>query len=183
MVGPKAKRSAGQHLIEKHDVSERRASKVLGLSRSTKRYKPHPRDEEALARRMKELAGRHRRFGLPRLHYLLKREGLVQSKDRTERVYRKLGLQLSKRRRKKMISVTRVPFEKAQRPNEIWSFDFVSDRTESDRRLRFLTIVDDCTKKNPGIFAAYSITSRDLIGYFDSLLFCRTNFVAITGQK
>lgn len=171
MVGPRAKRLAAHHLIEKHDVSERRASKVLGLARSTQRYKPHPRDEEALVKRMRELASRHRRFGLPRLHYLLKREGLVRSKDRTERIYRKLGLQLSKRRRKKMISVTRVPFEKAQKPNEIWSFDFVSDRTESNRRLRSLTIVDDCTKKTPGIFTAYSITSRDLIGYFELLPF------------
>lgn len=136
----KPKRLAAQHLIERHDVSERRASKVLGLSLSTKGYKSHPRDEEAPVKRMKVLAGRHRRFGLPWLHYLLKREGLVRSKDRAERVCRKRGLQLSKRRCKKMISVTRVPFEKAQRLNEIWSFDFVFDRTESNRRLRFLTI-------------------------------------------
>ena len=43
---------------------------------------------------MKELSTKHRRFGLPRLHFLLKREGLVVSHHRSERVYRKLRLQL-----------------------------------------------------------------------------------------
>lgn len=68
-----------------------------------------------------------------------------------------------------MLKVTRVKFEKAEKPNEIWSFDFVSDRTETNRKLKSLTIVDDCTKKSPGILAAYSITSEDLTEYFDSL--------------
>ena len=68
-----------------------------------------------------------------------------------------------------MLAVTRVPFEKAVRPNEIWSFDFVSDRFESDRRLKALTIVDDCSKKSPGLHVDYSVTSNDMTAYFDSL--------------
>jgi len=169
VVGPKARRLAALHLIEQHRISERRASKVLGLHRSTARYKPNPRDDSELIERMQFLARNHRRFGLPRLYYLLKREGSVKSKSRTERVYRNLGLQLNKRRRKKMLAVTRVRFESATKPNEIWSFDFVSDRTETDRKLKSLTIVDDCSKRTPGIFADYSITSKDMIQFFDSL--------------
>jgi len=118
---------------------------------------------------MKFLATQHRRFGLPRLYYLLKREGAVRSKSRTERVYRKLGLQLKSRRRKKMAAVTRVPFAGATKPNEIWSFDFVCDRIENNKTLKCLTIVDDCTKKSPGLLAGYSITSLDVTNYFDSL--------------
>lgn len=68
-----------------------------------------------------------------------------------------------------MLAVPRVPFEKAARPNEIWSFDFVSDRFESDRKLKALTIVDDCSKKSPGILAEYSIASKDVTNFFDSL--------------
>jgi putative transposase len=169
VVGPKAKRQAALHLLEEHDVSERRAAKVLGLERSTQRYKPHPRDDEKLSKRMKELAGLHRRYGLPRIHYLLRREGAVKARSRTQRVYRKLGLQLKNRRRKKMLSVPRTPFKPASRPNEIWSFDFVSDRTESGRKLKTLSIVDDCSKRSPGLHVEYSITSRDLTDFFDTL--------------
>lgn len=118
---------------------------------------------------MKGLATAHRRFGLPRIHYLLHREGHVRSKSRTERVYRKLGLQIKNRRRKKMAAVTRTPFKKAVGPNEIWSFDFVSDRAETGRNLKSLTIVDDCSKRSPGILTAYSITSKDVTDFMDSL--------------
>lgn len=169
MVRPEAKRLAAHYLIKDHRVSERRASRVLGLSRSTMRYSAHPRDEANLVDRMKSLATTHRRFGLPRIHYLLHREGAVRAKSRTERVYNKLGLQLKKRRRKKMLQVTRTKFKSATVPNEIWSFDFVSDWVDTDRRLKTLTIVDDCSKKSPGLLAEYSITSKDVTDFFDSL--------------
>lgn len=169
MVGPKAKRQASLHAMTRLKVSERRAAKVLGLNRSTKRYKPHPRDDEELIRAMKAVVGQHRRFGLPRVHYLLRRQGVVVSRSRCARVYRMLGLQLKSRRRKKMLSVPRTPFAKAAKANEIWSFDFVSDRTESSRKLKTLSIVDDCTKKSPGLLVEYSILSKDVTDYFDSL--------------
>lgn len=170
MVGPKAKRFAYLYLTKTHRVSERKVSRVLGLHRSTARYKPRPRDDSDLIERMKFLASNYRRFGLPRIHYLLKREGMIVSKDRVARIYKLLGLQLKNRRRKKMAAVRRVPFEKAKNPNEIWSFDFVSDWINAGRRLKCLTIVDDCSKKSPGILANYSITSKDMTGFFDSLL-------------
>ena len=118
---------------------------------------------------MKSLATSHRRFGLPRLHYLLHREGAVRSDSRTKRIYRKLGLQVQKRRRKKMVQVTRTRFVQAVAPQEIWSFDFVHDRSESGRHLKCLTIVDDCSKKSPGLHVNYSISSSDVTDFFDSL--------------
>lgn len=68
-----------------------------------------------------------------------------------------------------MLPVTRTKFKQAESPKEIWSFDFVSDRLETDRRLKCLTIVDDCSKKNPGILVDYTITSQDVTEYLDSL--------------
>lgn len=119
---------------------------------------------------MKQLASKHRRWGLRTLHNLMWREGLVaKSKSKSERIYKKLRLQIKTRRRQKLPKVVRVPFEKASRPNEIWSFDFIHDYFETNRRLKCLTIVDDCSKRSPGLLPAYSITSRDLITYFDSL--------------
>ena len=54
-------------------------------------------------------------------------------------------------------------------PNQIWSFDFVSDRTEAQRKLKTLTIVDDCSKKSPGLLVDDSITSQNVTDFFDSL--------------
>jgi len=171
VVGPKAKRLAAQHLLKQFSASERRTSKVLGLSRSTLKYSPRPSKDEPLKERMQTLAAQNRRYGLPRIHFLLHREGLVKSKSRTERLYRALNLQLKHRRRKKMAAVVRVPHAKPKRANEIWSFDFVYDAFENGRRLKCLTIVDDYSKRSPGIFADFSITGGDLTEYLSSLKF------------
>src|SRR5688572_33153695 len=118
---------------------------------------------------MKELAAKHRRFGLPRIYHFLRKEGFRVSWNKAYRIYNENGLQLRKRRRNKTLPVTRVPLAKATRPNEIWSFDFVFDRCEGGRSIKFLTVVDDFTKKSPGILVGRSIGSRDLIAFLDSL--------------
>jgi putative transposase len=121
---------------------------------------------------MQELVREHRRFGLPRIHYLLKREGVVRNIKRTRRIYRELGLQLAKRKRRtKQGAVIRCPRPKAVHVGEIWSFDFVMDRIENGRRLKCLTVVDDFSKKSPGILADYSITGDDLTKFLDGLDF------------
>lgn len=169
MVGPKARRAAAKFLHEHFSASERRSARVLGLNRSTLFYQPRPSRDEELSERMKALAARHRRFGLPRIYYFLKQEGSVRSKSRAERVYRSLNLQIKKRKRQKLAPAVRVPFEKAAAPNEIWSFDFMFDYTDTKRKLKILTIVDDCSKKSPGLLAEYSIPSSAMISFFDSL--------------
>lgn len=169
MVGPRAKKAAAVHLENTLSVSQRRAVRVLGLNRSTRRYKSVFKEDMVLTERLKELAAKHRRYGLPRLHYILKKEGLISGKSKLERIYKKLGLQLRNRRKKKMKSVTRVPLPKPTRPNECWSFDFVFDSTDFNKKLKCLTIVDDISKKSPGILVEYSIPSVKLIAFFESL--------------
>jgi putative transposase len=169
VVGLNSQKNSAEYLKAKYSASVRKTASVLGLNRSTMTYKRRKSKDEALEKRMKELSAKHRRFGLPRLHFLLRREGFVVSHHRTERIYKKLNLQIKNRRRLKQVAVTRVPHNKATTPNEIWSFDFVFDKFESNRSLKCLTIVDDCTKRSPGLIAAYSIPSRDMIAFFNSL--------------
>jgi putative transposase len=71
------------------------------------------------------MAHQRRRFGCPRIHLLLRREGLVVNHKRTERIYREEGLSLRKRKRKKTAAMTRVILSAPGRPNERWSMDFV----------------------------------------------------------
>jgi putative transposase len=133
-------------------------------------YKPKDRNDEPIKKRLTELVTRHRKFGRPRLHYFLKREGLVVNEKRTRRIYQAMGLQLGKRkRRRKYLAVVRVPKAKPTAANEVWSFDFMFDRTEDARRFKILTIVDDFTKISPGLLVDRSITARDLINFFESL--------------
>ncbi len=170
MVRPKIKRVGVGYLRSKYPISHRRASRVLGLRQSTAFYKAHPRNDEPIKKRISELIEEHRRFGLPRLHYLLKREGFVQNEKRTKRIYRAMNLQIrNRKRRTKQGAVVRLPRPVPIKPNEIWSFDFVSDRIENGRRLKILTVVDDFTKRSPGILTEFSITSNRMIQFFEEL--------------
>jgi putative transposase len=170
VVSPGARKDAARYAITKHELSKRQASRFLGIARTTLSYKHLAKNDEAIELRLRQLAAKHRRWGLRTLHHLMWREGLVaKSRSKSERIYKKLRLQIKTRRRQKLPRVVRVPFEKAKRPNEIWSFDFIHDYFETERRLKCLTIVDDCSKRSPGLLPAYSITAKDMISFFESL--------------
>ena len=128
-------------------LSQRRASELVGVCRNTFRYQAKPNNDEELRRRLKELSEKKRRYGCGRLHLFLKREGLVVNHKRTERIYREEGLTLRIRRRKKQASQGRIELPKAERMNEHWSMDFVSDALSNGRRIRLLPIIDTFTRE------------------------------------
>lgn len=136
---------------------------LVNLNQSTGFYKPlNNKDDEHLRKRMKELAGQRIRYGSPRLHVLLKREGLVINHKRTERIYNEEALSIRRKRRKK-ISRIRIALPAPEKPNEQWSMDFVSDSLHNGRRFRILTVVDDFTKESPVIETDTSIGGKRLI--------------------
>ncbi len=92
---------AASYAIEGLGLSERKACRLAGVSPAVYRYRPERGDDDALRRWMRELAGERKRFGSPRLHIMLKREGLVVNHKRTERIYNEEGLALRRKRRRK----------------------------------------------------------------------------------
>ena len=73
-------------------------------------------DEEVIRKRLKKLAQTRRRFGCPRLHVMLRREGFMINHKRTERLYKQEGLALRIRRRKKLASHLRTEIPKPGYP-------------------------------------------------------------------
>ena len=82
---PVAKREAAGLLQQHLGLSKRRSCRVLGVSRSLLQYTPRPDRNTGLRARLKELAEARRRFGSPRLHVLLRREGWTVNHKRVER--------------------------------------------------------------------------------------------------
>ena len=95
---PAARREAAAILEETYEMSERRACTLIGADRSSVRYAARRPDDAALRTRMREIAHDRRRFGYRRLHVLLKAEGLVVNRKKTERLYREEGLKVRRRR-------------------------------------------------------------------------------------
>lgn len=147
---------------------------LAGLNQSTGFYKALNTDQDdALRKRMKELAGERPRYGSPRLHILLKREGLVINHKKTEKIYLEEKLSIRRKRRKK-ISRIRIALPVPTMPNEQWSMDFVSDSLHNGRRFRILTVVDDFTKEAPVIEVDTSIGGLRLARIMEQLSFFRS---------
>ena len=111
------------------------------------RYQGHGRDDTAVRARLRELAGTKRRYGYRRLHVLLRREGVQVNHKCVERIYREEGLSVRRKKRKRACSVARTPVPRPQRPDEVWSLDFVHDQLWWGRRLRTLNVLDVYTRE------------------------------------
>jgi putative transposase len=133
------------------------------------RYKPKPDNDDGIRKRLRELAEQRKRFGSPRLHIMLKREGLVINHKKTERLYREVGLALRRKRKRKGAAGIRVVMAPSRRVNERWSMDFVTDSTVTGRRFRALTIVDDYSRECPAIEVDTSLGGRRVVSVLDRL--------------
>jgi putative transposase len=135
-----------------YEMSERHACRLLGLGRSTHRYRARKAERDgALRARLKELAAKRMRFGYRRLTAMLVREGITANHKRVYRLYREEGLAMRIRQRRRIRWTSAVSGPVATRANERWSIDFVSDCVSTGRVIRMLTVVDDCTRECPAI--------------------------------
>lgn len=142
---------------------------MINVSASVYRYKPQPDADDSLRQRMKELASQRKRFGSPRLHLLLKREGLVINHKRTERIYKEEGLALRKKRRRKGAAGSRVVLPSPKRTNERWSMDFVTDSIVTGRHFRALAILDDYSRECPAIEVDTSLSGHRVVNVLERL--------------
>ncbi|MBY8335399.1 IS3 family transposase [Qipengyuania citrea] len=147
VVTPAAKREAVAHLQACHGMSERRACRVIDADRKSVRYRSIRDDDGALREKLRELANQRRRFGYRRLHILLRREGVMINRKKTQRLYKEEGLAVRRRRSRKRAVGNRAPAPVLALPNQRWSLDFVHDQMASGRRFRVLNVVDDVTRE------------------------------------
>jgi len=151
-------------------ISERQACALVGIYRSTLRYQSRlPEQDEALSSRIIELAQERRRFGYRRIHALLRREGVEVNHKRVYRLYRAAELAVKRRKRRKEVMVPREPLTLPVRRNEVWSMDFVMDALANGRRLKVLTVVDDCTKEAVDLVADFGISGHYVTRILDQV--------------
>jgi putative transposase len=158
MVSPPAKREAVTVLMTEYDFGVRCACGMIRISRSMYRYCRGRPERLGLRERIEEIAALKRRYGYRRVYLRLRREGWAVNRKHVYRIYREAGLAVRRRKRKLIGLVERKPLPKPVAANLSWSMDFVSDGLADGRRLRCLTIVDDCTRECLAIEVDTSIT-------------------------
>jgi putative transposase len=162
-----------------HQLSQRRAARLVPIERMTLRYLHHRDPQEALRVRLRELAGSRVRYGYRRLTVLLKREGWPVNAKRIYRLYIEEGLIVRTQKRRERAQRQRVPLGQAVHPNQKWSMDFVAQRLPDGRWIRVLTVVDQFTRECLTLFAD-ALSGEKVATALDKIVVLRSTPESIT---
>jgi transposase InsO family protein len=146
---------------------------VVRMSASALRYAPRPDRNSELRERILALAHRHRRYGVGVIHLKLRQSGLCVNYKRVERLYQEAKLQVRRRKRKKVPAGERQPLLRPLAANQVWSMDFVFDRTAGGWVIKCLTIVDDATHEAVAIETERAISGHMLTRVLNRLALSR----------
>jgi len=156
--------------MDQQGLSERRACRLTGLARSTKRRVWARSDNEPLRQRLCELARKRQRFGYRRLTALLQREGQAVNHKRIYRLYREEKLALRRLRRQHSAQrLTAAEKNLAERPNQRWALDFVNDTLATGQTFRVLTALDEYTRESLAMEADTSLPALRVIRVLEQL--------------
>ena len=148
-------------MVEEHQLSERRACSLVGLSRDSYRNPPQPDQlTHDLGERIVDIAHVRRRFGYRRIHDLLRSEFPGVNHKRVYRLYKNANLAVRRRKKVKRPTNERVPLQIARKVNDVWSMDFVSDSLSNGRRIKCLTVADDFSHECVDIAVDFGISGQ-----------------------
>jgi hypothetical protein len=163
MVRPAQRRQAVAWTREAYRLSERWACRAIGAPRSTVRYRSVRPHQEAVRKRLKELASVRVRAGYKQLHVFLRREGWPVNHELIYRLYTEEGLTLKRRRpRRHRSAVVRKVRPMRAQPNQQWAMDFIHDTLASGEKIRLLTAIDLCTRECAALQVAKGFSGADV---------------------
>jgi transposase InsO family protein len=134
------------------------------------RYAPADRPADGpLIRAIRRLAGKHIRWGYRMIHAALKNDGWKVNRKHVRRLCRDLGLRRVVRHKpanklgpKRGTSANSCKNSPARFKNDVWTYDFVSDRTTDGRTLKWLTLVDEYTRECLELYVDRNLTGQDV---------------------
>ena len=112
------------------------------------------------------LASQYGRHGYRRITALLQAAGWPVGKDRVERIWRREGLkvpQKQKPRGRLWLNEGSCVRLRPERPNHVWSYDFLNAMIHDGRTLRLLTLIDEYTRECLAIRVERRLGSQEVI--------------------
>jgi putative transposase len=184
MVSLADRRRGAEYLEGAHALSERRACKIVGVPRSTKRRPPGRVEEVRLLERIHALSDQYPRFGYRKIFHRLKGEGWRVGRDRIRTLRRREGLRVpQKSTKRRRPGTSTISIESAEHPNHVWSYDFVADQTCDGKTLRFLTVIDEYTREALWIECGRRLNSVDVVRVLEQLVEMHGKPVAVKSDN
>jgi len=155
-------------LLIEEGLSRNSSLEILNLSKSSFYYKCKPPDTETI-NEIRRLAFLRKRDGYRRIHKRIRRTGKIVNHKKVYRLYRLEGLKIRTKSNKRKKTLPSRPLVIPTKSNQVWSMDFVFERTMDGRKKRILTGIDHFSRENMILHVEYSFSSDRLIQFLDSL--------------
>jgi putative transposase len=154
---------------ETYAISERRACRIIAMSRSVLRYQVKKRDDAELIEALKVVSEAHPRWGFGKIAQYLRNQGKPWNRKRIYRLYRAMKLNFRIARRKRLPK--RFPKELAEptAPNECSSMDFMSDALLNGQRIRSLNVIDDFNREVLAIEVDTSLPAQRVVRVLEQI--------------
>ena len=170
MVRPADRRQLAQWMVKAKAFSQRRACRVAGLARRSYSHVSKRPSDQAVEQAIEGITRQHPGWGFWKIHHRLRRLGQAFNHKRLWRVYRQMGLNLPRRKRKRLPARLRQPLVQPTAINQVWSLDFMSDALRDGRRFRTLNVLDDYNRQALGIEIDYSLPAGRVIRLLQRLV-------------
>jgi putative transposase len=158
-----------QYAAREHDLSERKACRLLSISRTAYRYRSKKPDEPEIRKQLQILTERKPRWGFGKMRDYLRNQGYGWNHKRIRRVYREMKLNLRVKPKKRLPTRDPKPLIQPDQANESWSLDFMSDSLANGRAFRTLNILDDFNREALWIEVDFSIPALRVIRVLNML--------------
>lgn len=120
---------------------------------------------------LRKIADKHRRFGYRRAGVLASREGFVVNHKKVYRLWKKEGLAVRRRLRKKVVGQPKqAPPVVAEQAHDVWCVDFVQDQTLSGGKLRLVCITDEWTRRSLSIVVERRLPSAAVVAALEKAI-------------
>ena len=107
---------------------------------------------------------------------MLHQAGWVVNRKRVARIWRREGLKVPQKQPKRgrlWLNDGSCLRLRPERPNHVWSYDFVEDRTHDGRKIRMLNVIDEFTRECLAIRVSRKLNSTDVIDVLSDLFILR----------
>ena len=147
-----------------------KACRLLGTSKSALSYHSI-KDDSYLEQQLLQLGAEHPREGFWKCYFRLRNRGDKTNHKRMHRVYKKMGLSLRRKSKKRLPQRVKEALEVPPHFTHTWSIDFMSDALSNGSKFRSFNVIDDFNREVLFIEIDYSLKSSRVIWVLRHLIY------------
>jgi putative transposase len=158
-------------MIERHQLSKARSCRCVGLSRGAlyRSLVDWAQRDAPVVNALNGLLEEFPRSGFWKYAGILSRRDYPWNHKRIYRVYCDLGLNQPRRKKRRLPEREPLPLLVPEKPNQVWSADFMSDSLYRGARFRLFNIIDDYNRESLAIEIDTSLRATRLVRVFERL--------------